>query len=132
MLAQCLDSFETAAAGGYEVFHDNDFCSGLQFAFNEVLHTVVFRFAAYVCERQRQLVCHECTLGYGSRGYTGHGLCLGKVFLYGVAKLELHEITQLRKRQCLAVVAIERRLPSGSPCERIARLQFYGFHLEQF
>ena len=47
-------------------------------------------------------------------------------------ELQLHEVAQFGEREGLAVVAVERRFPTRSPCEQVVGLKLYCLDVEQF
>lgn len=130
-LAQSLNSLQAASACRYKVFNDNHLCAFGQLTLNEVAHAVVFSLAADINERQTESIGHERSLSYGSCGNAGNGISLREMLKHCMHKLELHIAAQVRIRQGLAVIAIEGRLPSRSPCERIVWLKLYSLYLQQ-
>ena len=47
-------------------------------------------------------------------------------------ELQLHEVAQFGEREGLAVVALERRFPTRSPCEQVVGLKLYCLDVKQF
>ena len=130
--AQGLDGLQAAAAGRDEVLYHHHLRAQGQLALYEVAHAVVLSLAAHVGEGQAQLVGNERALGDGASGNAGHGHGLGEILEHGVRQLKLDEAAQAGVRQGLAVVAIERRLPSRSPREGVLGLQLDSLYVQQF
>ena len=93
---------------------------------------MILGFAAYIDEGQVEGICHQGTLGDGSRGHAGDSIHLGELLADEACNLYLDKGAEFGVGERLAVVAIERRLPAGGPGEGVGRLEFDGFYLEQF
>ena len=101
-------------------------------AFRLLPPAVVLGFRANVDERQAQLVGHEGSLGYGTRGHAGHHLGLGETLGHEAAQFELDEAAQRGIGERFTVVAVERRFPPAGPREGRFGLQFDGLDGQQF
>ena len=69
---------------------------------------MIFRFGAYIYIRQVQLVGHQGTLCNGTRSHTSHSLCLRELLQNHVGEGKLYHRAQLRVREGLAVIGINR------------------------
>src|SRR3712207_5403314 len=106
--AQCLYSFERAAAGADEILDYHHLLARFELPLDEVLHAMVLGLRAYVDEWQTEFVGHEGSLGDGPCGYAGHYLGLWKMLKHGMGQCHLHERAYVGIGERLAVVAVER------------------------
>jgi hypothetical protein len=118
------------AACRNQILYNNNLSLRIELTFDEVLHTVILWFRTNVNERQVQFVCHQCTLCDSASSYTCNSVSLWELLQDGVYEFELHIVAEFWEREGLAVVTIERRLPTRSPSERIVRLQFDSLNLQ--
>ena len=88
---------KAAETGRYKVFHNNNFCSGINIALNLVAHTVVFCLRTYINEWFAKLFGNKCTLCNGAGCNTCNDVGLGELVKDEVCKSQLYACAQLRE-----------------------------------
>ena len=119
--AQCFYGVEAALAGAHEVFHHHHTAPHGEIALHLVLHAVVLGAAAHINEGKTQIVRYQCTVGYAARGHTSDHVRPPELVVDHMHELLADVRANSRVGERLAVVAIDRALPSAGPRKWLLR-----------
>jgi hypothetical protein len=111
--------FETAASGRDQIFDYNYSSVGPYYTFNLVTHAMFFGAGADINQGQTHFLGNQSCLGYACCSYAGDDIYLAQLLANGLRQHLADVGPDFRVGKRNAVVAINGRIPSRGPFERL-------------